>query len=763
MKDKKDTISKIIFLITFTLVLSYSAVSYSRQKVDIEPSIKQLPYSPADGSSVEVNPPPFIWVPVDDNSTFTLQISKDRYFNSDVITIKGIGYSTYALEKPLESGEWYWRYGIESDEIVYSRARKFTVPYNTKVWSIPNIKQILNSVPQNHPRLFILADEVESYRYRAKYGDLKEICETLIKECEKHISEEIVAEPPYVRGTGPERGKNYQRIFRSTRPPMDLMEQCGLAYLLTGDKKFGEEAKRRILHFFSWNPNGSTAYKNNDEPAMWVMMRGIRGYDWTYDFFTPLEREKVEKIMKIRAAQFFEHLRYKRKYHTDPYESHANRTLGFLGEACLCFAHEWAEAEDWLKYVMTMYWNIFPAWGKRDGGWHEGPSYWSYYMSFALHFILPLKKATGIDLMEKGFFHNTPYYKLYTNPSYAKISPFGDGENAPPRITMGQLMYQFSTLLEDGYIRWYADFMNSGSGSDIMGVVLKDDKIKSKSPSELPQSRYFPGVGLVSIHSDFGNAAHDVHFLIHSDPYGNISHAHPDENAFTIEAFGEALAIASGYYPWYGSDHHKNWQWETKSSNCITIDGGIGQVKRDAKSKGKIVRFETRDTYDYVLADASEAYQGLLKKFLRHVVHIRPGFFIIFDEVEAPKPVTFEWWLHSFSKMRINEDNSSVLITQGNARLEVDFLRPEKLDLFQFRGFPDPPEHGEIDQWHFTASTSSKTMSSKFITLLVPYKENNKPEISVEHLIEKSDEVCMELNINGVKRFVGFLPEVMVK
>lgn len=776
-----------IFISSFQHLNSQVSREVIKSQIDKEPGNFQLPYSPADGSIVKVNPPPFIWMPVNGQYynvyhrwvplgkfTYTLQISGDKDFSSGVITRKGLDYNTYALEEPLEPGEWYWRYGVGRDDInyegitlegylFYSKVRKFVVPSNTKKWSLPDIKEIINKVPQKHPRLFIHSDDVESYRERAKNGDLKEICSAIMKECEKSIGEELIAEPPYRYGVGPEQGKLSQQIMGSTRRPMDIMEQCGLAYLLTGDKKFGEETKRRILHFFSWEPYGPSSYESYDEPAMWVMMRGIRAYDWTYDLFSPIERENVEKVMKIRASQFYDHLRHRQQYQINPYESHANRTLGFLGEACLCFAHEWDEAEDWLKYVLTMYWNIFPVWGKEDGGWHEGPGYWNSYMSFALHFIIALKKATGIDLMEKNFFHNTPYYSLYTNPPYAKMSPFGDGESGPPSKGRGQLMYQFSTLLNDPYIRWYADFMDAGSGSNILGVVLKNDKIKSKSPSDLPQSRYFPGVGLVSIHTDLGNADEDIHFLFHSDPYGPVSHAHADQNAFTLEAFGEALAIASGYYPWYGSDHHNKWQWETKSSNSITFDGWIGQIKRNSASKGEIVKFENHGIYDYVLGDATQAYQGLLKKFERHIVHIRPGIFVIFDDLEAPKPVTFEWWLHALSEMNVDENKNSIRILQGDARLKVLLLQSEKLNLNQFKGFPDPPEHGEEDQWHVTASTSSKRTASKFITVLIPFKRDKEPELSVDNLIEKPKEVSLELSIKDKKYFISFMPEVTVR
>ncbi len=708
-------------------------------KLDQSPSPYQKPHTPADKSKVSINPPPFIWIPPKDDLNYVLEISTSSNFQENVMRYEDIDVSTYALNRTLSPGTWYWRYGVKTgpDKIIYSKTRSFIVHQNVKKWPYPEIDSVLDNVPEERPRLFVLKKELASFRQRAKSGDLRDLCNSIMRRCDAHIGEKLVEEPPYVKGKGAERGKNYQHIFRTTRPPMDMMEYCGLAYLLTSDRKYGDEAKRRILHFFSWDPKGSTAYSSNDEPAMWVMMRGVRAYDWTYDLFSEEEREKVENSMRIRAAQFYDHLKNRRRFHTNPYESHAGRTLGFLGEACLEFAHEWPESKEWLNYVLTLFRNVYPAWGKEDGGWHEGPSYWSDYMSFALHFVVPLRNATGFDLMQKPFFQNTPYYKLYTNPPYAEISPFGDGEHSGPNRSMGQLMYQFSTLLNDPYIRWYADFMDAGPGASILGVVLKDDSLKSKPPTDLPQSKHFQGVGLVSLHTALGNADKDVHFLIHSDPYGAISHAHADQNAFTLEAYGEALAIASGYYPWYGSDHHRHWQWESKSSNTITFNGGTGQKIRDPKSKGKIVTFVSKPEYDYVTADASQAYQGRLNKFLRRVIHLKsgpykPGIFVICDEVTAPKPVTYEWNLHALSEMTLEEKDKVIIIKQGNARLSANFIESNNITMKQTKGFEHPPEYNEPDQYHAIVSSSGDLKSTKFITVLLPYKGTSTQGLPTE-------------------------------
>ena len=726
--------------------------------LDSFPDWNQKPYTPADGSAVTRNPPPFIWVPPDDGLEYVLDVSPAVDFSRDVIHVADIPVSTIALTETLASGEWYWRYGVDQGEgnVVYSKTRRFTVPEGVRDLPYPDLDAAVRSVPAQHPRLFVLPDEVDSFRERARDGDLKALREQLARSCDKCLGEELVEEPPYVEGKGAERGKNYAHIFRTTRPPMDRMEQCALAYLITDDNVYGNEAKRRILHFFAWDPEGSTAYRHNDEPAMWVMMRGIRAYDWTYDLFSAEERAAVEPVMRARAAQFYSHLKDRRRFHTNPHESHAGRTLGFLGEVSLAFIHEWPEAREWLDYVLTLFWNVYPAWGRDDGGWHEGPGYWSAYMSFALHFVVPLKNATGVDLTLRPFFQNTPYYIFYSNPPYAQHSPFGDGEHGRASRGASYVMYAFSTLLQDPYLRGYAHACGVDDAGGILGVVLKDDTLQAKPAADLPQTRHFPGVGLVSLHTALGNAAEDVHFLFHSDPYGPISHAHADQNAFTLEAFGEALAICSGYYPWYGSDHHAKWQWESKSSNTITFDSGIGQKKRDHRSKGRILAFEPGDAFDYVCGDATAAYQGTLDRFVRHIVHVRPGVFVIMDDLAAPEPRAYEWRLHALSEMDVDQEQQRITVKQGDARLRVGFLGAEPLVLTQTSEFEFSPENGGADQFHAIASPQEKTAAMRYLTVLTPYRaggENTLPSVA---FLEAEGGIGVEIGEGSEKRLVAF-------
>jgi hypothetical protein len=770
-----------------------------KSRIDVEPNENQVDYSPADGSTVDVNPPPFtwlpvkkditlppgyvtygggefreqIWVPVNDQYPYSLHISRDSTFKLDVISRQGLDISTHALDRTLEPGEWFWRYGVEAGkETIFSKTRRFTVPPDVRERPFPSdIREVVNSVPKNRPRLFITNDEIESFRERALHGDLKATVSEIKTEIGKFIGEDLPSEPEYLRDIN-----SFWNIYNSVIPHCDMSELFGLVYLLTGDKKFGMEARRRVLHFSGWDPDGSTSDRGHNESNYRIVDQCSRAYDWTYELYTENERKTIEKSIRRRATQLYERLKYRpgAEYHIYNRGSHEERITGFLGQAALCFAGEWEEAADWLNYVLTIHWNLYPGWADKDGGWHQGPAYWTFYQFRALHFITALEKVTGIDLMQNDFFQNTPYYILYTNPPYARLSPFGDGAHNPPTAMRAQNMYYYSSLLNDPYLRWYAEYLGIDHPKNILGVVLKNDSITGRPPADLPQSRYFPGVGLVSLHTDLGNADEDIHFLFHSDPYGGVSHGHPDQNAFTIEAFGQALAIASGYYPSFGSDHHVNWSRQTKSSNTVTINGGVGQ-ERTAEAKGKLVLFENAENYDYILGDATDAYMGLLEKFHRHVIHIRPGIFIIYDDLEASDPVTFEWWLHALSEMDVDQTEKSIVISQGDAGLKVKFLQGE-LIFDQFTGFPHPPEFIAYtdntmpqyttrleDQWHLTGSTISRNHTAKFISVLVPFKQGRKPKISAGRVLDDPGEVSVEFSIDGKRYFVSLMPVVSVK
>jgi len=732
--------AKLLVLLGFTIIPMLALAADPTNVAGIREKLKreldrrarrnEKPFAPAHNSTLKVNPPAFVWLPLRKRPRdYLLALSRSLKFPEDATMIFKAPISVHIPTKPLEPEQWHWRVGVRLPDksVAWSKTRSYKIAADADEWPFPEMDSLVAKIPQKHPRLLFPGDELERARAHCRKTMGREYAR-LLRAAKRCIGKPLVDEPSYIRVRGPQRGRLYRDIFRATRPPMNEMEMCALAYLLSGERRLGDEAKRRLLHFLSWDPNGPTSLFHNDEPAMWLMQRGTRAYDWAYDLFTPAERKKIEPVMKVRCQQFLRRLT-RMPFESRPYSSHAARDLGFLGEAAMCFIHEWPEARNWLEYTLKIYWSVFPAWAQEDGGWQEGPGYWGAYMSFALHFAAALKKATGAEITRKPFFRNTPYYKLYTNPPFARMSPFGDGQHGGPGRGSGHLMYHFSTLLRDPCVRWYSDVQKAGPGSGPLGFALVDPGLEAKPPVDLPQARVFPGAGLVAMHTNLADPESDAYLVMRSSPFGSISHGHADQNAFCIEAFGEALAIASGYYPWYGSPHHRNWTRETKAKNCITIDGGKGQSKRSWNASGRIVRFLHGQAYDYALGDATPAYSGRLKRFLRHVIHVRPGTFIIIDEVEAPKPVALEWWLHALEEMKIDKKKREVLVRRGGARLLATFIEPRGLNFTQTDRFDPPPEDRKPNQWHLTATLKSRSTGAIFLTVLRPHRAKDEGKL----------------------------------
>jgi len=731
--------------------------------LDVAPKTRQKPYSPAYRQKVAINPPPFIWVPAGRNAVYSLQLSRSKDFGASkesmTRTFGDIGTSVFVPRESLPPGRWYWRYGVKVGAgVVYGKPRPFTIPADARAFPFPDFDEVIARVPKQRPRLFFPGGRLKEVRRLAR-GELKSQVAGLLRRCRRAIGAEIVAEPPR-----PRSGPQAVTVMRTTRPPMDDMERCALAYLLTGDEQFGREAKRRLMHFFSWDPTGQTGLWGYDEPAMWMMMRGTRAYDWTRELFTPAERKKIEPVMKVRAGQFYRHLK-RRPFESNPYESHAGRMPGFLGEAALSFAHEWPEAKGWLRYATLLYYTSYPAWGGDDGGWQEGPGYWSAYMNFALHYVVALREATGVDLMGKPFFRNTPYYALYTATPYHEHRPFGDGQHGSPR-GLGGVMYAFSTLTGDPYIRWYPRASGRSVGGDVLTLATYDPKLRARSPADLPPARVFPAVGLAAIHTALGEKDRDVTLLLRSSPYGSVSHGHADQNAFVIEAFGRALAPATGYYPWYGSPHHQNWTRATRAKNSILVDGE-GQVRRSWSAGGKITAFHSGGGYDYVEGEAGGAYGRRLKRFRRHVVHLRPATFVIFDDLAAPKAATFQWLLHAREKIGI--DGRVLHVRRDPAAMDVHVLLPQKVRFTQTDKYDPEPEGSVgrgryVNTWHLTAATAAPAETARFLTVFLVRRSDRKTKLPTVRLAAGKGAVGVVLTMpDGSREVVAFRTDPRAK
>jgi hypothetical protein len=197
---------------------------------------------------------------------------------------------------------------------------------------------------------------------------------------------------------------------------------------------------------------------------------------------------------------------------------------------------------------------------------------------------------------------------------------------------------------------------------------------------KLDGSRFFTDIGWVAMHSALGDAKEDVWALFKSSRFGSFSHGHADQNSFQLNAFGRALLIDSGYYPWYGSPHDQLWTRQTKAHNAVLVNGR-GQPPFNWAANGTIEDYIRQGMVTMARGQAAKAYnipqsEGVVRQWSEWSKEPRPPLepkvenfertvafvaskarpvFVVYDHVRTDAPATFDWLLHALNQMKLDD------------------------------------------------------------------------------------------------------------
>ncbi|MGH9659281.1 MAG: DUF4962 domain-containing protein, partial [Bryobacteraceae bacterium] len=502
---------------------------------------------------------------------------------------------------------------------------------------------------------------------------------------------------------------------------VEIAETLAFCYLLAGDKRYGEGARKWLLHFASWNPAGTTSMDVNDEAGMPILHITSRAYDWAYDALSETDRRTMRKMMRWRGEEAYNWL-HDQPFEQKAYNSHGGRMWHFLGEAAIAYYGEVPEAKKWLDYALSIFWGWYPSYGDEDGGWAQGYSYWSSYVNRSTWWLDALRAGLRIDGTEKPFYRNVGLFPMYVGPPNGSLVGFGDFAEAEPNSRAAIPMSYFARMRGVPEWQWFAEAWEKGEGETgpigfIRSARPDPPRVTARAPSDWPQAKWFRGAGWVSLHSGMMNPAENVQIMMRAAPLGNISHSHADQNAIVMGAHGSPLLVNTGIRPWYGSPFTKEWYWTTKAHNALEIDGQ-GQPKT-ASATGKFVVFQPGKEYDYVVGDATPSYGQNVERYRRHLLFLKPDVLVMMDEVKAREPVALKFWLHGRAPFKINPSGDLIGLTFDKASLAGFLLSPGGLETVQTDKYPIQPEQGRTrPEWHLSAETKEKRAEARFIAVI---------------------------------------------
>lgn len=622
------------------------------------------------------NPPLLNWGPRE--SSGRLQYSQDPTFPEAATVTVECEHNFYTPPAPIAPGRWYWRVwtsselserwsDIEQIEIV-PEAHKFVTP------PIP----VADITSRPRPWLTPLRELSDSERQQ------------LISEAQELIRQGVPEDPPpFVEGN-PDwptwidwYGKVHGKITSATGA---RLQKLGTIYALTREKSFLADMKRLVFEAATWDPEGGSSMRNGDIGAH-HLLRGLNlCYDALHDDLTEAERAKLRDVIAVRAKQFWGSANPFPKGGTSEFNNHAWLRAFGLAESGLVLLGEYPDAEVWAEYVRQLYIGKFLCALGYQGDNNEGISYWGYGLWYVIDYADMIKNVCKIDLFQHPWLYQTARFPLYTVPPGAWAVSFADTGKPNHSVKGPAQTTHVRSLAErtgDPYALWY-----SGATAPVNGV-------SPKPPVDLPQSILYKFIGWAVHNTSIVDGREGVTFAMHSGPF-YAGHQHEDQNSFVINAYGDKLAIDSGYYDWYGSPHFNEYSTLTRAHNAILVDGE-DQHSRKTGADGRIAKWFDSPAYGYTCGDASDPdmYNEKLQKWDRRALFIKPGFVVISDVLRSTaESASYDWLLHAVAPIFTDPDSQSFAFTSDKSALMGRFITPADVNLKVVEGFPVEPVDG---------------------------------------------------------------------
>jgi hypothetical protein len=689
----------------------------------------------------------------------------------------------------MEPGTYYWRYTFDlEEEYSYSCEREFTVGDNLPQTPLIERKNRYKHIESGHPRLWLNQSGLEKFQKEVKkdstYCGFQKFYDDSVK---KYIDKDFIKEPdPYPNNK--RVVELWRKNYTTCQEAMYFVRCLSVAGRVLNDETLIAQAKNCLLQLAAWDVNGTTSRDYNDECSFRVVYGLAFGYDWLYDYLSDEEKSIVKKSLFIRTEEVAKHVIVNSRIHFSLYDSHAVRSLSsVLTPCCMAMLGESQEVQNWLDYAIEYFSIIYTPWGGTDGGWAEGPMYWTTGMAYVIDAMNLIKSYLDIDLYQRPFFQKTGDFPLYCNPTDTYRACFCDQSNIgkfPGHKTAFNMRQFGGATGNPKYQSYYEqvfkrepeidpDFFNTGwwdFGFDDMVYAHDYQNVVYAESQPLASVKWFRDIDWVAINQNADDFENHLFFLTKSSPYGCVSHNHGDQNSFLLYAYGEPLVIISGYYIGFNTSMHRDWRRQTKAHNTILIRG-VGQYAemdkaKQLNTKGKICAVEETNNLVYIKEDATLAYKETVPdicEYIREIYFVDQSYFVIVDTVETQQESDLDWRLHSLSPYNIIGNEFEVIRDKAELFGKIVYCSSGIETITQddqFVGAYSNEIKGLDNQYHLNMHTG-KSKKHLIVSMLVPSKKEEKQIVTaikddqghdIFHYFNHNGET-FSLRIDGNKRY----------
>ncbi len=784
----------VIFLLAFISTWSQEPAIIKLNAEKLHARVREWPY-PVNGITVPANAPALMWpatngvkmvlpmesgsiVPNDPNIgnvRYQVMLAMDKHFTTNLIKSEVQAWAVYPLHQALKPGRWYWKYGYTLKGIhkwTWSPVYDFVIDATYAHQKVsPSISQVLQRNEGPHPHLWNLS-ATRDLLYKNNLDNPE--ATKMIAFAEKLMNEPLPGERPVRQiDTAGKQGRELDGLMdRMYHGFGDMVgnpvRNLCIAYYLTKDRRFMDDAKRRAMNLVRMDPERNWATRSDFNNGAVLEALGWF-YDLGYDFISQDEKEWFKKVMVKRAKRIYEHLPNRFEVHVC--DNHVWQiTLRNLAIGTVALLGEVPEAREWFTYMYEVWSARFPVLGTTDGGWREGNGYFSVNFRSIIYLSQLFGDFSGMDYFQLPWMQNIPYYLLYSFPPSGTSTAYGDQwEDLRNGIDKGYALFAeaLTYKLDNPYLNRYVQQIKDAhpdffkGTDDYLFFRLLNYKpgrmLQSGSLEGLPRSRSFNDVGLAAMTDGFAKAGGNIFSYLISNPFGASGHGHAGQNAITINYKGKTVLGATGYYSQF-SDRHNLLDYRNTRAYCTILADSMSQ-RIGEEGYGWLPRSISGNRIQYALGDASNAYGDIKSEFWlnrfdqlhlkpdasngfgdrgvtlyrRHMLQLEGGYIVLYDELEAKKPVKWTTQFHAPFYTIVadktddtNQQNFEVKTDLGNVTASVFAATP--LQMVVHDQFAEPAINWMkltdgnklreyTNQWH-VGITSLPEQRFRFLTII---------------------------------------------
>lgn len=719
---------------------------------------------------------------------YYFELSQDSAFKKNVIRSKAKRWSFYNPYRILEKGIWYWRYAYALDsapkKVTWSdKIYSFTISGHERKVVYPTPEQLLERVTTTQgPHVVMLREDIGKLMPESRPDIKKRLMNDfenlLADETPIKVTVDTAVYPRHLTPAGIRRHFTLKTLKQFTNLA-DRVRMLLNAYLLTGDERY---KKKGLASFYDldreYRTTMMTYSKRPGFPDDFVVEQHTKTMNLILDAFADdlsIEwRDKVVDLLysikKDGYLNFFKQLEFSEHA---VYKAHLWQMCVYtLLSSSMILAPYKEEAKLWLEYAYELWLYRNPAGSRTDGGWHAGNGYFGANERQLAFTPLFLSKLMKYNYFDHPWYQNVSKYLTYSTPYGNPGLAFGDGRGVGGS-NQPHLSELLAHLYPDNYWNLWRMKSHENNSKPDKRLKLAQESVwallevwgehktppyKSvKVPDEL--AALFPDIGYVGMHTDFEHPEKNMFVNFRSCPFGQLNHAHPAQNAFNIAYGDEPLFWRTGHYA-VAAEHGSQDFKHSRAHNTILADG-IGQIC-DVSGYGWIPRFATGKSISYALGDASHAYtkgkdspesyvEPGVSRFRRHIARLCPRYVVIYDELEAEKPVHWTFRLNARDNMEKKSEN---VITTRNTSAEANAylfcsekISSEVTDKFiavpiDVQGKLKNGKDRHSNHWHCSVTAGEKTPKARFLAIIEVTPKGEQRSYKGELHQEKEGYAC---------------------